>query len=109
MRLVQEGDAVGGESGAQRQTEPEVCCPAGEAEEGGAHAACRSGIGTHERRGFTIGSAELAAQSAKEIDEEDELFVGLLDVFGFELSKADMALLAAATLPAPTPGDCDVP
>ena len=32
-----------------------------------------------------------------------------LDVFGFELSKADMALLAAATLPAPTPGDCDVP
>ena len=26
----------------------------------------------------------MAAQSAKEIDEEDELFVGLLDVFGFE-------------------------
>jgi diketogulonate reductase-like aldo/keto reductase len=32
-----------------------------------------------------------------------------LDLFGFDLSDADMALLKAATLPAPTPGDCDVP
>ena len=29
-------------------------------------------------------NSRMAAQSAKEIDEEDELFVGLLDVFGFE-------------------------
>ena len=29
-------------------------------------------------------NSRMAAQSAKEIDKEDELFVGLLDVFGFE-------------------------
>mmetsp|Transcript_1688 Transcript_1688/g.5077 ORF Transcript_1688/g.5077 Transcript_1688/m.5077 type:complete len:317 (-) Transcript_1688:24-974(-) len=32
-----------------------------------------------------------------------------LDLFGFELSEDDMATLAAATLPAGTGGDCDVP
>jgi len=32
-----------------------------------------------------------------------------LDIFSFELSDDDMATLAAATLPAGTGGDCDVP
>eukprot|EP00964_Phaeocystis_antarctica_P128997 scaffold92825_cov66-Phaeocystis_antarctica.AAC.4 len=39
------------QGGAQRHAEPELCGPAGDAEERGAHAAGRCGVGAHKRRG----------------------------------------------------------